>query len=134
MNTCSMETRPLMVGGDFKIIRNPTENNNDRYDGRCTMLSNAYIESLYLREIELSGRKFTWASSASVPTYEKFDRILVSTGWEQKFPLSIMEALTTNISDHMPLHLDIGCPLHMGNNPLFNLNWDGLLEMVFMTW
>jgi len=29
-------------------------------------------------------RKYTWANYAEVPTYEKLDRILVTTEWEQK--------------------------------------------------
>lgn len=52
------------------------------------MLLNACIETLNLSELEFYGRKFTLASLAEVPTFEKFDRILVSTNWEQKFPLS----------------------------------------------
>jgi hypothetical protein len=32
----------------------------------------------------MTGRKFTWANYAEVPTYEKLDRILVTTEWEQK--------------------------------------------------
>ena len=47
---------------------------------------NTNIESLDLREIELSGRKFTWAKSLPVPTFEKLDRVLASVEWEQKFP------------------------------------------------
>ena len=57
----------------------------------------ACIESLNPRELELSGRKFTWANSAECPTFERLDRILVSTDWEQKFPLSTVEALTKEI-------------------------------------
>ena len=36
----------------------------------------------------MTGRKFTWANYAEVPTNEKLDRILVTTEWEQKFPLA----------------------------------------------
>jgi hypothetical protein len=32
--TCTVEKVPLMVGGDFNIIRSPQENNNDRYCDR----------------------------------------------------------------------------------------------------
>ena len=47
---------------------------------------NTIVESLDLREIELSGRKFTWANSLPVPTFEKLDNVLASVEWEQKFP------------------------------------------------
>lgn len=81
------------------------------------MLFNACIESLNLREIELSGCRFTRANSATIPTYEKLDKILISTEWEQKFPLSTVIALTRDISDHTPLLLDTGEASHRGNNP-----------------
>jgi hypothetical protein len=42
-------------------------------------LFNAIIETLNLGELELTGRKFTWANYAEVPTYEKLDRILIAT-------------------------------------------------------
>ena len=35
---------------------------------------NTMIESLDLREIDLTGRQFTWSNSLHVPTYEKLDR------------------------------------------------------------
>ena len=125
VNTCSTESLPLMVGGDFNIIRNPSEKNNDRYNSRWPLLFNACIETLNLRELELSGRKFTWANSAEHPTFERLDRILVSTEWEQKFPMSTVEALTREISDHTPLLLDTNQASHRGNTPLFKfeLGW-----------
>jgi hypothetical protein len=57
-------------------------------------LFNAIIEALYLRELELTSRKFTWANYAEVPTYEKLDHILITTDWEEKFPLASVQALT----------------------------------------
>jgi hypothetical protein len=49
---------------------------------------------LNLREFEMSGRKYTWANSREIPTYEKLDRILMTTEWEQHFPLSTVIALS----------------------------------------
>ena len=62
---------PFLVGRDFNIIRNPSEKNNSRYNDRWPLLFNAIIESLNLRELELTRRKYTWANYAEVPTYEK---------------------------------------------------------------
>ena len=100
---------------------------------------NACIETLNLRELALSGRRFTWASSAEVPTYEKLDKILVSTDWEQNFPISTVEALTRELSDYTPLLLDTGNAAHRGNNHLFKfeLGWltrDGFHDMVAKVW
>jgi hypothetical protein len=55
VHSCNHERLPLCIGGDFNIIRNSSEKSNDRF--------NAVIDSLDLREIDLSGRKFTWANS-----------------------------------------------------------------------
>jgi hypothetical protein len=102
-------------------------------------LFNAIIESLNLRELELTGRKYTWTNYAEVPTYEKLDRILVTIEWEQKFPLASVQALTHGISDHTPLLLDAGEPSHRGNarNFKFELGWqtrDGFFELVKVVW
>jgi endonuclease/exonuclease/phosphatase family metal-dependent hydrolase len=74
---------------------------------------------LNLRELALFGRRFTWESSAKIPTFEKLDRILVSTDWEKKFLVTIVEALTRELSDHTPLLLNTGDAAHRGNTHKF---------------
>ena len=59
---CGSEQLPILVEGDFNIIRRREEKNNDNFDGRWSFIFNTIIESLDLREIELSGRKLTWAT------------------------------------------------------------------------
>ena len=59
VRVCSKEALPIVIGGDFNIIRRPDEKNNDNYNDRWPFLFNAVIDSLNLREIEMSGRKFT---------------------------------------------------------------------------
>jgi hypothetical protein len=71
--------------------------------------------------------------------YEKLDRILVTTEWEQKFPLASVQALTREISDHTPLLLDGGEPSHKGNvrNFKFKLGWltrDDFFDLVKEVW
>jgi len=88
VRVCSDEVLPLVMGGDFNIIRYPSEKNNDRFNSRWPNLFNSTIEILNLKEIVMPGRQFTWASYADVPTYEKLGRVLVSTDWELKFPLA----------------------------------------------
>ena len=83
----------------------------------------------------MTGRKYTWANYAEVPTYEKLDRILVTIESKEKFPLASVYALTREISDHTPLLLDGGEPSHRGNarNFKFKLGWltrDGFFELV----
>ncbi|BAS88086.1 Os04g0204200, partial [Oryza sativa Japonica Group] len=114
-HTCSNESQPLLVGGDFNIIRSQEEKNNNSFDPRWPFLFNEVINSLNLREIDLSGRQFTWANNLENPTYEKLDRVLMNTEWEQKFPLVTCQALPHAISDHSPIILRSGSHAHFGN-------------------
>ena len=49
------ERLPILVGGDFNIIRRRQENNNDNFDERWSFMFNMIIKSLDLREIDLIG-------------------------------------------------------------------------------
>jgi endonuclease/exonuclease/phosphatase family metal-dependent hydrolase len=136
---CSTDDKPTLIGGDFNIIRSPAEKNNDRYNDRWPFLFNACIERLDFRELDLSGRCFTWENNLDTPTFERLDRILVSTHWEQKFPLTVVQALTRESSDHTPLLLDTGTPTVRGNQRSFQfeLSWlikEGFYEQVAEVW
>jgi hypothetical protein len=74
-----------------------------------------------------------------VPTYEKLDRVLVSTEWEQNFPLATIDALGREISDHTSLLLFTGGRSKVGRQlPFrFELGWllkDGFFELVSRVW
>ena len=131
VQACRKESLPVLIGGDFNIIRNPSEKNNDKFDSRWPFLVNAIIDGLDLREIEMSGRKFTWANSKTVPTYERLDRVLASTEWEQKFPLVTVDALTRKISDHTPLLLSTGDKVHRAGQHEFKFKLSWFLEKNF---
>ena len=135
---CQNESLPLMLGGDFNIIRGPGEKNKDNYDDRWPSLFNAVINSLDLKELELSGRKFTWANSLIDPTFERLDRVLVSTEWELQFPRTTVQALTREISsDHTPLLLSFGDTTVTPPMFKFELGWltrDDFHEVVENVW
>jgi endonuclease/exonuclease/phosphatase family metal-dependent hydrolase len=138
-NMCSHENLPTMIGGDFNILRSSQEKNNDRFNNRWPFLFNAIIDGLNLRELEMSGRKFAWANNLSSPTFEKLDRVLVTTEWEEKIPLTTVQALPRVISDHTPLMLNSGETSTSGNESLFKFEcgWllrDGFIEMIKGIW
>jgi endonuclease/exonuclease/phosphatase family metal-dependent hydrolase len=114
-----------MVGGDFNIIRRQEGKNNANLNARWPFVFNAIIEILNLWEIALSGHQFTWASRRENPTYEKLDKVLVSSEWEQKYPLVTVRAMKRTILDHTPLLIDSGCQSHFGksNHFSFELSW-----------
>ena len=136
---CENETLPLLVGGDFNIIRRQEEKNNANFNARWPFIFNAIIESLSLRELELSGRQYTWASRRDTPTYEKLDRFLASVPWEQKYPLVTVHAMTRSGSDHTPLIIDSGIEAHVRNKSAFSfeLSWlrkEGFYDMICREW
>jgi endonuclease/exonuclease/phosphatase family metal-dependent hydrolase len=127
-----------MLGGDFDNERTPYEKNNNRYNDRWPFLFNVVINNLNLREIELSRRQYTWASNLETPTYEKLDRVLVSTEWVLKLPGVTVPTLARGISDHNPLLLDTRTPSEQNAYMLkFGLAWllkDYFYEKVTEVW
>jgi exonuclease III len=134
VQTCRVENLPIMVGGNFNIIRSPREKNNSRYEDRWPFLFNAVINSLDLRKLELTERQYTWANNLQTPTYEKLDQILVSTDWEMKYPRVNTCALPRSLSDHTPLLLDTRMlSQHTSQMFKFELAWlskDGFYDTV----
>ena len=89
----------------------------------------------------MSGRQFTWANNRPVPTYEKLDRVLMSTDWEPKHPMVSVRSLERieKLSDHAPLLLDSGSEMLQGKQPQFKfeLGWlyrVGFSDMVKEVW
>ena len=100
---------------------------------------NMIIESLSLRETELTGRQYTWANTLPKPTYEKLDRVLASIEWEQKYPLVSVHAMQRAISDHTPLLVDLGDATHIVNKNTFSfeLSWfekENFLDIIAREW
>jgi hypothetical protein len=79
----SQEFFSLIMGGDFNILRHPSEKNKANYNARWPFLFNAVIDGLNLIELEMMGHKYTWANNFTSPTFEKLDRILMTTEWEE---------------------------------------------------
>ena len=67
VRVCGNERLHVLVGGDFNIIRRSDEKNNDNFDARWAFMFNMIIKSLDLREMALSGRKFTWGDALANP-------------------------------------------------------------------
>ena len=131
---------PILIGGDFNLLRFPHEKSRGRFDEHWPFLFNVDIDSLDLREVTMLERQFTWANSLPEPTYEKLDRVLMDTDWEEKLPMVTVRALERieAISDHAPLLLSIGpTPRQSKHEFKFELGWmgrDGFYEMVKAIW
>ena len=73
----------------------------------------------------MTGRQFTWANSLINPTYEKLDRVLMTTKWELKYSLVTVHALDRVVSDHTPLLLETSDPAFLEHPKQFKmeLSW-----------
>jgi len=119
---------PTLIGGHIK------EKNKDNFNPRWPFLFNAVIDSFDLREIDLTGRQFTWANSLTDPTYEKLDRVLMTTEWEFKYPMVTVHALDRGVSDHTLLLLGMGDPSYTGHAKQFKMKLSWLAYEDFKEW
>jgi exonuclease III len=103
---CSAIDCPFIVGGDFNILRTLLEKNKPLVLHSSSTLFNSIINIMGLREIHMTGGKYTWLNKQVCPTLEKLDRILMSPCWETLFPLVTVRKLSKDNSDHNPLLLD----------------------------
>jgi hypothetical protein len=131
---------PILIRGDFNLLRFRHEKSKGRFDDHWPFLFNAVIDSLDLREVTMIGRQFTWANSLPDPTYEKFDRVVMDANWESKFPMVSVRALERieGFSDHAPILLTTGIHKSPGNHRFkFELGWlqrDGFHDLVKTVW
>jgi hypothetical protein len=96
---------PILIGGDFNLLRFRHEKRKGRFDDHWPFLFNVVIDSLDLREVTMVGRQFTWTNSLLNPTFEKLDRVLMDANWESKFPMVSVRALerVEGFLDHAPI-------------------------------
>lgn len=98
----------MLVGGDFNLIRGGEDKNSGGVDSRLTRAFNEFIGKAQLREIYRGRGGFTWSNKQASPILSNLDIFLVSTDWEENFPLATVTSLTRIGSDHTPLMLDTG--------------------------
>jgi hypothetical protein len=121
---CSTNTEPILIGGDFNIIRFAKEKNTMEGVHRHTPLFNSLIQFYELKEIVMCGGLYTWSNNQEHPTLVKLDRVLVSQDWEDLFPQVAVNRLPREVSDHNPLLITVN-----KSNALpyiqfrFNLSW-----------
>lgn len=135
---CDANTDPIIVGGDFNIIRYAKEKNSNKGVHKHTGVFNSIIHFFELRELTMSGGLYTWSNNQDPPTLEKLDRILVSKSWEDIFPCAMVRKLPREISDHNPLIISCGPPKSISHIQFkFDLSWFNnpeFFEMVEKIW
>jgi exonuclease III len=102
---CSKCSHPLLIGGDFNILRRESDKNKPGGTNKWSALFNSIIDVHDLIELDLSGRHFTWSNNRNPPTFEKLDRFLVSPDWDLHYNNLNVTGLSRSFSDHVPLCL-----------------------------
>jgi hypothetical protein len=119
------------------MILRASEKNNDRLDRNTMARFREFVSSHELKEVYMHGGLFTWSNERERPTLTRIDRALVSIDWELLFQDSLLQALSSAVSDHTPLHLSMNAshrPKKRFRFETFWLNLEGFDEAVAEGW
>lgn len=78
-----------MLGQDFNLIREEDDKNCDNYNHNLMDIFNEFIGSYQLRELKRSGLRYTCTNKQNIPIMVNLDRVMFSSGWEERFPSSV---------------------------------------------
>jgi hypothetical protein len=125
------------LGGDFNVIRTPTEKNGGSRITRSMREFNSFIAECCLRDIPLVNGSFTWSGPGPRFVSTRIDRFLFTTGWEDLFPNLSQEILRKPVSDHFPIALT-SSKMKWGPTPFrFENMWlshPGFLDLIQSWW
>lgn len=128
---------PWMVLGDFNMILRASEKNNSNLNRGMMNKFRRFVDDNELKELYMHGRRFTWSNEREEPTLTKIDQVLVSVDWDLEHTESLLQALSTGVSDHAPLHLTTSAPFFQKKRFRFELFWtkfEGFEEAVREAW
>jgi exonuclease III len=97
--------RPWCFGGDFNVVRFPSERSGVGAFSAAMEEFSEFIHGQSLVDIPLQGGQFTWSNNQ---VWSKIDRFLLSPEWEEHFPDVSQSRLPRLLLDHFPLMLDYG--------------------------
>lgn len=84
---------PMVIGGDFNLVRSSAEKSNGIVDFRWVDIFNGWIDKWALIDLELGDRKFTWTNNQDKRIMARIDRVFISTEWKSSFPLTKIRSL-----------------------------------------
>lgn len=129
--------RPCILAGDFNLIAAAADKNNSRINRRCLTAFRGFINDLQLRDLYLQGRRYTWSNEQRQATMVRLDRVLFNEEWDAQFPGCLLQALSSEMSDHCPLLLSCDAGFQHHRRFRFENHWvklDGYKEVVAHTW
>jgi exonuclease III len=115
---------PYIVGGDFNIIRFSYEKNREHALHKHSGPFHDMVQKHNLMEIYMASGGFTWSNNHESPTMVKLDRALMSTSWENIFPVGKIKKLPKNLLDHNPLTVESEMLVKSSQSSLFfEIEW-----------
>jgi endonuclease/exonuclease/phosphatase family metal-dependent hydrolase len=96
-----------LLVGDFNFIRSQEDRNKPGGDLNDMFLFNEEIGHLWLLELQLKGRKFTWSNMQEIPLLEQLDWFFTSSNWISVLPNTMVLPLAKTGSDHVPCVVSI---------------------------
>lgn len=128
---------PWLLIGDFNLIYKTSDKNNSRLNRSMMQRFKGTLDRSELKELPLSGRKFTWTQECDNPTQSKIDRAFCCPDWDVLFDSAQMYALSSSCSDHAPLFIT-GCVEREQNNSFrfesFWLKFPNFLQITEESW
>jgi hypothetical protein len=128
---------PWAIAGDFNLIAEARDKNNDRVNRRSMALFRRFINGLELKEAHLIGRRYTWSNERDCPTLEKLDRWLCSIEWDEMHPDAVLVARSSLLSDHCPVLMSTAMYFVSKSHLRFERFWvklDGFQDTVAESW
>jgi hypothetical protein len=122
----SLCPRAWLVIGDFNMTLRASEKSNANLDRANMARFRDFVNSEELKECYMHGRLFTWSSERRRPTMSRIDRALVSVDWDLAFPDALLQAITSSIPDHGPLHRSTSAGLRPKKRFRFEMFWRNL--------
>jgi hypothetical protein len=121
---------PWCIGGDFNVIRFPSEGFGGRRISAAMREFSDFIFERCLMDLPLTGGLCTWSNTRS---WSRIDRFLISPGWEERHPKALQKRLLCLCSDHFPIVL--ACGRNKGGRKSFKfenmwLKEEGFVERV----
>jgi exonuclease III len=98
-----MHKKPLLIGGDFNLVRSQKDKSNGVVDVKWFENYNDWIDKNSLIEIKLLGRGFTWSNNQEHVLMSHIDIVFCSIEFDSAYPFAIVRALPRAPSDHAPL-------------------------------
>jgi hypothetical protein len=126
-----------LLVGDFNFIRSQEDRNKPGGDLNDMFLFNEEIGHLWLLELQLKGRKFTWSNMQEIPLLEQLDWFFTSSNWISVLPNTMVLPLAKTGSDHVPCVVSIDTNIPKAKLFRFENYWvqmPGFIECVSKSW